>query len=147
MQDPSGTYTNGSTTPAGSPGAPDAVHQAFATHAADQTTPHQAPATPPAAEGAPPPAPAMESTQPAPPADHAADEAGLAHAAAELDQVESALARLEAGTLDNCDVCGEPIGRARLLEDPLLTRCPEHTQPAEHANNAQPVEDGPTATA
>ena len=57
----------------------------------------------------------------------AADEAHLAEAASELDAVEAALSRLDEGTFDSCEVCGAPIGRDRLLQDPLLTRCPQHT--------------------
>lgn len=60
-------------------------------------------------------------------AQHEAEASGLAGAAAELDAVEAALGRLEDGSFDACEVCGGPIGRQRLLEDPLLTRCPEHT--------------------
>ena len=50
----------------------------------------------------------------------------LAEAAAELDEVEAALGRLEDGSFDSCRVCGAPIGRDRLQHDPLLTRCPQH---------------------
>jgi RNA polymerase-binding transcription factor DksA len=57
----------------------------------------------------------------------AADEAALTEASRELDAVEAALVRLEDGSFDRCDVCGQPIGRDRLQEDPLLTRCPAHT--------------------
>lgn len=55
------------------------------------------------------------------------EDAPLAAAAAELDAVEAALSRLEDGSFDTCDVCGGPIGRERLLQDPLLTRCPHHS--------------------
>lgn len=58
--------------------------------------------------------------------DHAAEEMALAGAAAHLDGVETALARLDDGTFDRCEVCGSTIGQDRLLEDPLLTRCPQH---------------------
>jgi RNA polymerase-binding transcription factor DksA len=45
---------------------------------------------------------------------------------AELDAVEAALARLDRGSFDTCELCGGRIGQDRLLEDPLLTRCPSH---------------------
>jgi RNA polymerase-binding transcription factor DksA len=53
--------------------------------------------------------------------------AALAEAAAELDEVEAALRRLEDGSFDTCEICGQPIGPERLLENPLLTRCARHT--------------------
>jgi RNA polymerase-binding transcription factor DksA len=45
---------------------------------------------------------------------------------AELDAVETALTRLDDGSFDSCQVCGSQIGPERLLEEPLLTRCPSH---------------------
>jgi hypothetical protein len=45
---------------------------------------------------------------------------------AELDAVEAALTRLDDGSFDSCQVCGSQIGPDRLLEEPLLTRCPSH---------------------
>ena len=58
--------------------------------------------------------------------DPAAGEAALDQAAAELDAVDAALGRLEDGSFEKCSVCGAPIGRERLLQDPLLTRCGAH---------------------
>jgi len=44
-------------------------------------------------------------------------------AAEELNQVNDALARLEAGEYGNCKVCGNPIGEARLEALPYTTLC------------------------
>ena len=49
----------------------------------------------------------------------------LAGVEADLDGVERALARLDAGTYGECEVCGEPIG-ARLAADPVARRCLAH---------------------
>jgi DnaK suppressor protein len=56
----------------------------------------------------------------------AADEAALAAAAAELDEVQAVLGRLDDGSFDRCQVCGAPIGPERLKADPLTTRCARH---------------------
>ena len=57
------------------------------------------------------------------------EEAGRLRAAgAEMDAVEAALQRLDDGSFDRCGVCGASIGADRLLVDPLLTRCQEHSQ-------------------
>lgn len=56
----------------------------------------------------------------------AADEAALAAAAAELDEVQAVLGRLDDGTFDRCQVCGAQIGAERLKADPLTTRCARH---------------------
>jgi phosphoserine phosphatase RsbU/P len=50
-----------------------------------------------------------------------------------LQQVDSALERLDAGTFGLCDVCHEPIERERLLADPLICACLDHLSPAEQA--------------
>jgi DnaK suppressor protein len=65
----------------------------------------------------------------------AADEAALAAAAAELDEVQAVLGRLDDGTFDRCGVCGAPIGVERLKADPLTTRCAQHGS-AEGAHHA-----------
>lgn len=44
----------------------------------------------------------------------------------QLDDVESALARLEDGTYGSCEVCGQPIGDARLEAMPATRWCIEH---------------------
>jgi len=43
-----------------------------------------------------------------------------------LDEVDSALARMEAGTYGLCDSCHDPIERDRLLADPLVKLCLDH---------------------
>jgi DnaK suppressor protein len=43
--------------------------------------------------------------------------------AAELDQVNQALARLDAGEYGECTSCGEPIADARLKALPYATLC------------------------
>src|SRR5271163_4825647 len=40
-----------------------------------------------------------------------------------LDEVEAALARLAEGTYGNCEVCGKPIGAARLEAMPAARLC------------------------
>jgi RNA polymerase-binding transcription factor DksA len=40
-----------------------------------------------------------------------------------LDEVEAALVRLEAGTYGMCEVCGKPIGAARLEAMPAARLC------------------------
>jgi DnaK suppressor protein len=42
-----------------------------------------------------------------------------------LAAIDSALARVEAGTYGNCDRCGEVIGRERLEALPWATKCIE----------------------
>jgi DnaK suppressor protein len=45
-----------------------------------------------------------------------------------LEQVEHALARIDAGTYGVCESCGKPIGKARLLAFPRATLCVECKQ-------------------
>lgn len=40
-----------------------------------------------------------------------------------LDQAQNALRRLDAGTYGSCEVCGEPIGKDRLIAFPRATLC------------------------
>jgi DnaK suppressor protein len=40
-----------------------------------------------------------------------------------LEQSQSALARIEAGTFGSCQSCGQPIGKARLQAFPRATLC------------------------
>ena len=40
-----------------------------------------------------------------------------------LDEVDAAIKRLEDGTYGNCEVCGKPIGEARLEAKPAARRC------------------------
>jgi DnaK suppressor protein len=58
-------------------------------------------------------------------------EQGEAHALAaqlrdQLDDVEHALSRLDEGTYGTCEVCGEPIGDARLEVMPATRFCIQH---------------------
>lgn len=50
----------------------------------------------------------------------------LEQVTSEFDAVETALARLDGGSFDACEVCGDRIGSDRLLANPLLTRCGSH---------------------
>ncbi|WP_329036481.1 TraR/DksA C4-type zinc finger protein [Streptomyces sp. NBC_00178] len=54
-----------------------------------------------------------------------------AHAQETLDQTERALARLDAGTYGLCEVCGNPIGKARMQAFPRATLCVEDKQKQE----------------
>ena len=51
------------------------------------------------------------------------DELQLARDLAELDDVEDALRRLDAGTYGDCGSCGLPIPMARLEAQPAARRC------------------------
>ncbi|MFI6643786.1 TraR/DksA family transcriptional regulator [Streptomyces sp. NPDC050504] len=55
--------------------------------------------------------------------------AGVAHEM--LEQTERALARLDAGTYGLCEVCGKPIGKARMQAFPRATLCVEDKQKQE----------------
>lgn len=44
-------------------------------------------------------------------------------ALARLAEVDAAVARLDAGSYGRCEVCGGPIGRARLEAIPTATHC------------------------
>jgi len=41
----------------------------------------------------------------------------------ELREIEVARGRLAAGTIDECEDCGEPIGYKRLMANPVAVRC------------------------
>jgi DnaK suppressor protein len=41
----------------------------------------------------------------------------------DLADVESALARLDAGTYDTCEVCGAPLAEETLCDAPTTRRC------------------------
>jgi DnaK suppressor protein len=45
---------------------------------------------------------------------------------AKLRDVERALEKLDDGSYGRCDVCGSPIGRARLEAIPWAARCIDH---------------------
>lgn len=44
-------------------------------------------------------------------------------AVAHLEEIDRALARIDAGTYGLCEVCGQPIGAPRLTALPTATRC------------------------
>ena len=50
----------------------------------------------------------------------------LADAERVLDEVDQALARLDAGTYGACEACGQPIDDDRLAADPLVRTCDRH---------------------
>lgn len=54
-----------------------------------------------------------------------------AHAQETLEQTERALARMDAGTYGLCEVCGKPIGKARMQAFPRATLCVEDKQKQE----------------
>lgn len=43
-----------------------------------------------------------------------------------LGDIDAALARIEAGSYLDCEVCGEAIGEGRLEARPIATRCLRH---------------------
>ncbi|MER8230497.1 TraR/DksA C4-type zinc finger protein [Streptomyces sp. NPDC094049] len=51
-----------------------------------------------------------------------------AHSREMLEQTEHALERLDAGTYGLCEVCGKPIGKARMQAFPRATLCVEDKQ-------------------
>ena len=56
-------------------------------------------------------------------------------AATELDQVNQALARLDAGEYGECTSCGEPIAEARLKALPYATLCIQCAEEAEGSSD------------
>ncbi|WP_374109050.1 TraR/DksA family transcriptional regulator [Streptomyces sp. CC228A] len=54
-----------------------------------------------------------------------------ANARATLEQTEHALERLDTGTYGLCEVCGKPIGKARMQAFPRATLCVEDKQKQE----------------
>lgn len=50
----------------------------------------------------------------------------IAASTEQLDEVDAALARLEAGTYGMCETCGEPIGDERLEALPMARFCINH---------------------
>jgi DnaK suppressor protein len=55
----------------------------------------------------------------------------------ELDDIDRALVRLQEGTYGTCEVCGRPIGDARLDAMPAARLCIDDQQKAER--NGRPV--------
>lgn len=54
-----------------------------------------------------------------------------AHAQETLEQTERALAKLDSGTYGLCEICGKPIGKARMQAFPRATLCVEDKQKQE----------------
>jgi len=54
-----------------------------------------------------------------------------------LAKIRGAIARLESGTLDECEDCGEPIGFKRLLARPVTTLCIECKESREEQERLQ----------
>jgi RNA polymerase-binding protein DksA len=63
------------------------------------------------------------------------NQAEIARDVQELREVERAQKRIEAGTYGRCNVCGEPIARARLDAAPAASRC-LHCQQASESSPA-----------
>ena len=51
----------------------------------------------------------------------------------QLDQIDRALARIDAGTYGTCERCGKAIGRERLLARPSATLCIDDQRLADRA--------------
>jgi RNA polymerase-binding transcription factor DksA len=60
-------------------------------------------------------------------------ESVLADATRVLDEVDRALVRLDEGTYDTCEVCGDAIDDARLAVHPALATCAHHGAVASNA--------------
>jgi RNA polymerase-binding transcription factor DksA len=58
--------------------------------------------------------------------DRAQAQALLRRAQADLEEVDAAVARLDAGTYGICEVCGRPIPGERLEARPTAQRCVRH---------------------
>ena len=54
------------------------------------------------------------------------DVAALDAAEAELDDLDAALRRLEAGTYGRCERCGDNMAAEQLARRPLARLCPRH---------------------
>jgi DnaK suppressor protein len=64
-----------------------------------------------------------------------------------LGKINSALDRLQRGSIDECEDCGEPIGYRRLVARPVTTLCIDCKEEREKEEQAQaqrrPGEDAP----
>ena len=52
--------------------------------------------------------------------------------AVELQRIDAAMRRIDAGEFGDCEVCGEAIARGRLEADPTVTLCVRCAEEAEH---------------
>ncbi len=57
-----------------------------------------------------------------------------------LDKIREALRRLEAGEIDECEECSEPIGFKRLMARPVTTLCFECKTAREQVEADEPAE-------
>jgi RNA polymerase-binding transcription factor len=57
-----------------------------------------------------------------------------------LDKIREALRRLEAGEIDECEECSEPIGFKRLMARPVTTLCFECKTAREQVEADEPLE-------
>lgn len=57
-----------------------------------------------------------------------------------LEKIREAMRRLEAGTLDECEECSEPIGFKRLMARPVTTLCFECKSAREQVEADEPQE-------
>jgi sigma-B regulation protein RsbU (phosphoserine phosphatase) len=57
-----------------------------------------------------------------------------------LNEVDAALARMEAGTYGLCEACHEPLEKDRLLADPLVRLCVDHMSPDQRRALEQDLE-------
>lgn len=57
-----------------------------------------------------------------------------------LQEVDSALKRMDAGTYGLCDLCHEPIEKDRMLADPLVCYCLDHLTPGQKRALEQDLE-------
>jgi len=62
-------------------------------------------------------------------AERAAELAALDRARADLDDVDRALARLDAGTYGTCEVCAAALDDALLASAPAARLCAAHARP------------------
>lgn len=54
------------------------------------------------------------------------NQAAIAAASEQLEAIDAALARIDAGTYGRCETCGKPIGEARLEAIPAARFCIDH---------------------
>ena len=52
----------------------------------------------------------------------------------DLDDIETALAKLEEGTYGLCETCGEPLSQERLSVSPAERFCTSHGRPANRSS-------------